>query len=44
MEYHRRFLMAGLLEQGRQGKMIFGGKFLTVAISRKGGKNVTLDL
>jgi len=44
LEYHRRFLMAGLLEQSRQGKMIFGGKFLTLAISKEGGKNVTLDL
>jgi hypothetical protein len=44
LEYHRRFLIAGLLEQSRQGKMVFGGKFLTVAISKDGSKNVTLDL
>jgi hypothetical protein len=44
LEYHRRFLTAGLLEQSRQGKMVFGGKFLTVALSRDVGKNVTLDL
>lgn len=44
LEYHRRLLIAGLLEQSRQGKMVFGGKFLTVAISKDGGKNVTLDM
>lgn len=44
LEYHRRFLIAGLLEQSRQGKMVFGGKCLTVAISKDGGKSVTFDL
>lgn len=44
VEYHRRFMIAGLLEQARQAKMAFGGKFLTVAITADGGKSVTLEL
>jgi len=44
LEYHRRFLLAGLLEQSRQGKTVFGGKFQTVAISESGSHVVTLDL
>jgi hypothetical protein len=44
LEYHRRFLLAALLEQSRQGKTVFGGKFHTVAISADDSQAVMLDL
>lgn len=44
LEYHRRFLLAALLEQSRQGKTVFGGKFQTVVISESDCRIVELDL